>query len=337
VAEYFFVRDKAEVVLFVSALAPIEFTEDVVQKAILQLSKPGTLKFREQVIFLHSCITEAGEMNVELRKVVAEKLSSVLPPKTTEEAEGLGSAGRSIIEPLSKFATPLHKTHWAHCTTALISTMDEEAFPVLSTFAKLGDKTVDDILLNAKRFFESMSYNHIVLAHCSHIKRLVVRDSFDFDLMKALNGLTDIEIKDYAGQFDELTKKATVVHLTLEGLGSTNLNMLQAFPQLMKLEVIGSPRVEDFSGIGRCKYLRELTIESEFGVTDLDFLFGLNKLRKIDVSECLALTDVSAIDNLLKISDVTLPFASLYEQLNPRFHKNVNVIEILDQDAEDYL
>jgi hypothetical protein len=339
VAEEFFVQDKAEVVLFVSALGPSEFVEFVVKKAYSQLGKPRTEEFRDRVIFLHSCVTEAGEMNVDLRKVIAERLSAVLPPKTAEEAEGLGSAGRSIIEPLSKFATPRYKANWQHCAAALIATMDEEAFPVLSLYAKLGDKSIDDVLLNGKRFFESMRYNQLVLAHCSHINRLVVRDSFDFDLMNALNKLVDIEIISYSDKFDELTAKESVVNLKIEDVRSLdNLSMLAHFPKLRSLEVVASPRIDDFSGIGHCKELRRLKIESD-SVAELGFLVGLNELRVIDVSECLGLTDVRAIDRLLKVSDVSLPFASLYERVNPRLRKTFELdeIEMPDEDASDYL
>jgi energy-coupling factor transporter ATP-binding protein EcfA2 len=333
VAEDFFLRESAEVVLFVSALAPSEFVEYVVRKAISQLDETRKSEFRDRVIFLNSCVTETAEMNVELRKIVAEKLDGVLPPKTSEEAEGLGSAGRSIIEPLSKFATLRHKRNWQHCVTALVATMTEEAFPALSMFAKLGDKSVDGILLNGKRFFESTSYNNLVLAHCAHIKKLVVRDSFDFDLMITLNGLVDIEMNAYEDGFDRLVTKESVVSLKLEYVRSLkSLDILTNFPKLRKLEIVDSSYIEDFSGIGRCKELRELRIESDSAVVDLGFLVGLNELRTVDVSECSALVDVRAIDQLLKISDVSLPFVSLYAQLNPRLQK---AFELLDQDYFD--
>jgi hypothetical protein len=286
------------------------------------------------MIFLHSCVTEAGEMNVEIRNSVAQKLSAVLPPKTTEEAEGLGSAGRSIIEPLSRYATPRYRAEWPHCATALVATMDEEAFPILAIFAKLGDKAVDDVLLGAKRFFESIRYNQVVLANCSHIRKLTVRDSFDFDLMNALKGLTDIEIKSYSDGFDGMTVKQSVVSLKLEDVQSLkNLKLLESFPHLKKLEIIDSPSIEDFTGIGHCPELQELRLESESDITNLEFLAGLKKLRTIDVSECLALTDVRAVGHLPRVSDVVLPYASLYGQLDRRLTKEV---ELMDKDAEDY-
>jgi len=182
-----------------------------------------------------------------------------------------------------------------------------------------------------------------VLAHCLHINRLSVHDAFDFDLMKVLKSLINIEITDYSGELDVIPIKDSVVTLKLERLNSLkNLDMLRSFPHLRRLEITESPSIEDFAGIGRCKELRELKIEAEYGVEDVGFLVGLNELRKIDVSECLALADVKAINSLPKLSSVTLPFAALYDQLNRRLIKDValldrDTIEVLDEDAEDYL
>ncbi|WP_271594859.1 hypothetical protein [Bradyrhizobium sp. CCBAU 65884] len=334
VAYEFFVPDRAEVVLFVSALAPSEFVEYIVGKAMLQLGKPNTSQFRDRAIFLHSCVTEAAEMNVELRNFVAAKLSMVLPPKTVEEAENLGLAGRSIIEPLSRFAAPRFKKNWPHCAAALVATMDEEAFPVLARFATLNDKAVDDVLLGAKRFFESNRYNKVVLSNCSHIDRLLVRDAFDFDLMNALKGLCEIEIKSYNESFDSLTRKESVRTLKLTSVDPPDgLDFLEYFPHLTKLEIIESPHIDNFRGVRFCRELEELKIETESDITSLEFLAGLDQLRILDVSECMELTDVRAINGLKKIKDVTLPYASLYEQLSPRLNK---VVELLDKDADSY-
>ena len=322
VADEFFHSDKAEVILFVSALAPTELFEFVVRKAIKQLSKTSGIDFRKHVIFLHSCITEAGEMNVEVRGIIAEKLSSVLPPRTTKEAEELGSAGTSIIDPLSRFMTPSYKESWVHCATALVATMDEDVFPALTTLAKLGDKGVDQILLAAKRYFESARYNRTVLAHCSHIDHLNVHDHFDLELLSALSGLVAVKIVDYRDEFILPQVHNSVINLRIEKLHTVrSMEMLRRFPHLRKLEIINSPNIEDFSEISYCKELRELVIESEDAIVELGFLEGLNELRTLDVSGCLALEDVQAIDNLLKISKVALPYSQLYEQLNPRFRQ----------------
>lgn len=334
VAADFFLPDTHEVVLFVCALAPSEFVEWILRKSVEQITNKKTPEVRNKIIFLYSCVTEAAEISPELRKLVSDKLSLVLPPKSIDEAESLGSAGRSVIEPLAKFAVERHRRHWSMCATALVATMEDEAFPALAAYAKLGDKRIDDILLGAKRFFESDRYNTIVLKHCSHIRELRVGDRFDFELMNALQGLRRISIVSYDDDFEGLTSKDTVEELLISGIsGSKTLEFLAFFPKLKHLEVSGSPWLDDFSGITKCSRLETLKIESE-ALTSAHFVKGLNSLRSVDLEECLNLTDVREIDNLLKVSDVSLPYASLYEQLNPRLRKDVG---LMDEDADDYL
>jgi hypothetical protein len=278
-------------------------------------------------------VTEASEIREELRQRVASKLGAILPPKSADEAASLGSAGRSIIEPLAKFATREHRSVWKYCTAALIATFEEEALPALSRFAKLKSEEVDLLLIHGKRFFESKKYNKIVLSKCSQIRKLFVYDEHDLELLSALNSLEDVTFQRYEGVVLDICPKTSVRSMRiLESPAFDALDWLIHFPALSSLEIEDCINLDDFDGIARCKELKSLKICSEKLFT-ADFVQGLTQLRTLDLSDCVNLEDVRSVNTLPRLSQVLLPFASLYEQVNQRLHREFDTV---DPDVEDY-
>ena len=105
--------------------------------------------------------------------------------------------------------------------------------------------------------------------------------------------------------------------LSVIGAGISNLDFLENFPNLYKLE-ISSYALRDLKGIGKCPSLRELSLDCKAltepafeglsltglrmircGITNLDGLKGMKSLQSLEVRACPGLDDIDGIAGLV--------------------------------------
>lgn len=335
--EAFYDDDLTEVVLFVFSQAPSNFTDEVVKHVLIDLEADrgeGPSDIRREIILLHHCINEAAEIEINARRKIVNMLKKVLPPKTQEEADDLSSAGVNIIEPMLIYADKKYKKYWKNCVSALINTFDERAFPVLSVFAKLQSEVIDNELIKAQRYFENRDFNAIVLRNCQTIKQLTVNDVYDIDLLTSIESIQDVSFKYFEENFVPNKVKENVLTLKLQGCRCfSDLSLLKMFPNLEILEIVDNYGLDDFEEIRSCKHLIKLIIADELFYSTT-CLIGLNKLKTLDLGDCVNLLDVESINKLSSISNITLPSTSLYEQIDTRLRKEVDDFE---EDSDEFL
>lgn len=316
IADGFFDQELAEVVLFTCSEASSEFVEFILTKALAAVSKANDEDIRSRLIFLFACVNETTEIAPSLRDNISKGIGKILPPRSNEEAENLGAAGRGIIEPMAQFTNQKYEEQWPFCVAALISTFEEEAFPVLRAFAVLNSKPVDDALVGGKRFFESVRYNEIVLTHCKTIDSLQIADVYDMDLLNALKNLKTINILYYSDELIDINSQKLVTKLTIKSCSIfDDLSILEKFPALRILALDDCLGIEAFDKIGECKNLTALQIYSE-NLTSLSFINKLSQLEFLDVCESVNVCDVESINSLAHIRSVELPYIGLYDLID---------------------
>lgn len=327
IAHGFFDEELSEVILFTCSEAPTEFIEYVLSEALENILYLEHYNFRSELIFLYSCVNETIEISPELRARISSKVDTILPPNSLEEAESLGSAGRGIIEPMSKFIAPKYKGKWVFCVTALIATFEEEAFPVLKSFAKLGSKQIDEALMRGKRFYESAKYNETVLSQCKTIDSLEVSDIYDMELLNALKNLESIKFTYYSDEIIDLNLQKHVKNVMIKSSPIfENLGMLKSFPKLEVLIIDNCLGIANFDTINDCRELVKLQIFSD-NLGSISFLKGLDKLKELDVSESVNVSGINLLNSLVSIESVYLPYVGLYDSLNPRLTQNLDMLD----------
>ena len=253
------------VLLFAFSLGTPSFINDVIELIVDSITKEKRTRKdrRYKIIVLQSALTEAHEVSPEHRKRVSSLLDEVLPPKSMEEAESLAYSGEAIFEAMSFYAKKAYAKYWKYCAVALVNSFDNEAVFSLSNFAKLGDETVDEILVNGLRFFEGDAYGEHVLSHCKTIRSLTINDWYQISIIRKLGKLKHITIRDYIQSWDEFSGFKNYSVETIEitrAERATDLSVLMCFPNLRELRVNDCFNIVDFTSVGSAKKLRFLEL-----------------------------------------------------------------------------
>lgn len=329
----FFNDSFREVVNFSFSVGDPNLLEDLTKQIIQFIrSKSKSPDFTTNVLILQTAIKQTAELSPEIRRDAIVLLSRILPPKNYIDAENLSHAGEVIIEPLADYTDKKYEQYWEYIVHALINTFSESAFYTLSKYTRLGSTTVDRLALMGRRFFYSNTYVDRVLRHCKSIESLNVTDWGDLSVVFVLPNLSTVKISKFDDTWEDVNpvKMGAVTSLSLNGASRVkNLSIIEFFPNLEYLKVRDCPQLEDFSHLKNCPKLKHIEL-SCLGLETLNNFADLPALQYLDVSESTDITDVRALNRLLKLRKAFLPSSRLYDQVHIDLDKDD--VEVIDED-----
>jgi len=243
-----------------------------------------------------ACLEHAADLAPGIRGEVERRTSTLIPPRTVEQARSLATAGPLILDLLP--GPRETDEHTAEMTVVAASYVrSERAIPFLARYARDGSQQVQDLLARGWEQFDTQQYANEVIAHLKHTD-LTFHVSTDEQLdalrglgarprLSARGPLTPSALRAYTAVADLVELKIS------DNENLTDLAFLSSQTRLTSAVIERCPHLRDVSGL-RGLPITDLSLSVASG-TDLALLQSLRKL----FSFWLAADDLSwSLDSL---------------------------------------
>ncbi|MEV6623866.1 NACHT domain-containing protein [Amycolatopsis sp. NPDC051106] len=265
-----------------------------------------------------ACLETSPELSEQLRNEIEDRASTLIPPKSMDQAEALATAGEFVLDLLDNDESGSFYAQYVIRTAALIGSAG--ALDLLARYGERENAAVVHELISARERFDPGEYAERVLAdsplhggfltvdHPSmvagleHLRRLVrLRCRFDdgygrLDFVRGLHGLVALEVADLAGYDLPSLTGTRLTDLALTGpppSRSTDLAPLAGVRSLTSLEA----RIEShgWAALAKLPALEHLQLSWIYDLDRLAVLTPLTGLRSLSLGNVFRLTDLKPL------------------------------------------
>lgn len=247
-----------------------------------------------------SCLETAIELGQEIRVKVERRLSQLVPPKNTIDAQALAAAGEMAVKHLAR-KEELSGEITAACIHALALIGSDTALDMLEAYTKDTREIVINELLKAWDSFDREIYAQRII-----LQLLNNETSFSFSHLPSLDGFQ---------YFTQLT----LLNLTECEL-VTDLTPLSSLTNLTSLDLYGSKLVSDLTPLSGLTNLISLNLSQCSQVSNLTPLSPLTNLNLLYLSRCSQVEDLTPLSHLNNLTSLNLLQCSQVRDLTPLSH-----------------
>jgi Leucine-rich repeat (LRR) protein len=312
-----------EVIQLVCGITTPKHAYDIVKKLI----RIGDENAEERVslhLLAVSCLDVIVEANHEVKELVEERLSELVPPQNMEEAKNLAKAGDLVVPYLrSKKKRNAKESAASIRTLAIISS--DLSLEAIKGYIKDNRKAVKDSLFDGIKYCdEPEKYARL---RTYDLRQIEITQSIPIEILYSLpqlrkviinnKGVTSIEpIKELENLEELYVKSSSITSLSpIEGKNTLkNLTVLDANVQertdylssltnITYLSLIGFRfKSNDFSWLNKLTKLQQVCLAVS-KVEDISFVKHLPYLKSLDIG-FTSVTDLSPIEDLLNLERI---------------------------------
>jgi len=271
----------------------------------------------QRLLLAVACLDEVRSLKSELRQAVEEKIPSLLPPRSMDQAELLSKAGERLI--------PLLVQSIPHNTQNEVNEVIGTIRPTIRAASLIGgplaldlietivteigpyDSPIRNELLRAWQYFDPDEYERRVL-NLMDLTYIIVDDlPRVIGALPRITSLREILVNPFGDDVVQLAQLANLPHLELLGFASIRARQLQglaACRQVMTLD-LPSFRGENLAGLEIPPNLQELTIRT----SNIISLVGTKiprSLLTLELNDCKELRDVGIVGTLLSLRTIKI-------------------------------
>jgi hypothetical protein len=311
--------DFAEVIPLAFAHANDRQATEIIDQSLCKIEQMNRGARRMPLMRLFVGARHCVSLPPEIRTRLRQRLTPLLPPRTAGEARILSEASDELVD-LLKGRANRNNRHAVQCTKVLLATRSPQSLDVLGQFASIGNREVDEMLLQGWGFFPGRAYAQTVLAKCQTLTEVHVFRRGSLDGVAFLTRVEKLEVRDCdLGSFDNIGELVRLREIQLINCyGKSDLEFLAGGKGVETLVIRDCPSVTDFGAIRQLSKLRVLTISSG-NLKDISFVKWCGRLEVLDIEECILVEEVKAIEDLRSLSKVILPSIALHDQLSTEF------------------
>jgi hypothetical protein len=264
---------------------------------------------RKRGLIAVACLEEVRSLDSKWQHAIEEKIPSLLPPESMDEAEQLSKAGERLIPLLTQYAskTRLRRDFrpWIIRAASLVG--GPEALDLIGNVAtNLSVRSMQTEVLRAWQYFNPDEYERRVLKHMNLDSIFV--DDFPriIQAISRLESLSEILVNPFNDMVD-LDPLAGLPNLSHLGLAEVSAAQLQGLASCRQITRLTLPRF-----IGRDLSALEVPPNLEYldiGAAELVSLTGIelwSSLVHLDLNGCPRLQDVQSLENLPKLKTLTI-------------------------------
>jgi len=314
---------------------------------------------RDQLYLLAvACLETSTQLRLEIRDLIRNKVTYLLPPQNITTAKSLALAGEFVADLLSQ-AQPSGARETASTVRAAAEIGGEAGLQIIKKYRKDRRATVQVELARSWSRFDAHEYAkevlvhgntlssslHITdpdtlpaLAHFSHLARLSIdfRGNLDLSPISNLTSLKTLWVQGQPLEPKGLSALKNLVLLEELDLGAVPLADLDPLEDLVELQnlQIYSCELNDISAVSRMTKLQILNLNNNAEVSDLSPLAELPHLEDLK-AERTKVSDVSALRNLTRITHLTLTNTQVSQAEPLAGLQNLTQLELSSTKIED--
>lgn len=200
-----------------------------------------------------ACLEHAAELDEDVRALVKDRASRIIPPRTIEEADALMKVGPIVLELLPG---PEELTEWeaGYVLETAAGIAHDAALPLLARFCEAPWPRVRERVVDAWASFDAARYAQEVIAHLPADDTLTVRTPGQMAALVELGSRPRLRLR---GDFDEATLTAAVPRppgCTYELVVSMNnslryLDFLKEWAGLRRLTLSNCPNLRSLDAL----------------------------------------------------------------------------------------
>ena len=294
-------------VTFLSAMTNIETAGKLILRLLDRASTSDT-HARELLFLAAECAAARREVGEEVAERLRRELSSVLPPRSLDEATAVGAFGDGI--------TPWLRGHFEAdftirkaCVRALALIGSFGALEALSDYASRDQRLLQECLGHWNRFEEEIYFDR-VLGHfdlgqvdvparsMGILRHMGASASLRGIAAQMSDGPNDLSFLTIA---PEISRADCGAYHRLESTKSE-----ATLPSLLKLRISGNRLLHSLEGLGSFSNLNELYANNLPRLETLSGLAPLSRLRVLILDKCAQLSEVVALNSLQSIRTLSL-------------------------------
>ena len=347
-----------EVIILAAGLASKADREELL-KDLIARGDSEEERLHQLHLLAVSCLETQVELSPEVEKEVQQRLDKLVPPRDTDHAETLATAGELAVPYL------VHRAEYeadvaAACAHGLIRIGSPFALETLTGYVTDDRRAVIDELENAIDFLEPKDYAEYVLGPKSQASgRLKISDDRLLEyVLDFADHLTQLDLRALSvSEIDVLARLTNLSHLYLGSTQVSDISPLVNLAQLSELDLSATP-VDDIrplaklprltrlnlgaSGVRNLKPLVNLTHLTELDlygtqVDDIRPLAELTRLTRLNLS-LSRVTDLSPLTGLAHLAELNLRWTQIDEADIPEKLKNVEILippsELVERDGK---
>jgi hypothetical protein len=345
-----------EVIVLAAGLARSREREELIKNLIARGDNES--RFRHQLHLLAvACLETSVELAPALKDSVTSRLKKLVPPKNITEAKALSSAGELALPFLA------YKDRYARITAACIRTLvligGENALAVLEGYVPDARVTVMNEISRGWDYFDRIEYAKRILSASdsltlqapssvegievlSTIKSLTI---FNGSGLRDLGPLCRLDLNRLSIHYllrirdlEPLSNLSSLKSLYIYYCYASDISFLGKLSSLKSLGLTTFSNLSDASPVAdlhnlqslalwssnvktvplsNIKSLRRLDLSSCLSLIDLTFISSAEKLEHLDLSGCTSLEDLSPLTHLATLTSLDLDYCSKIENLEP--------------------
>jgi Leucine-rich repeat (LRR) protein len=268
---------------------------------ILDLAEDDLDNRRDLLLLAAECHSAAGSLERDIAEWTKNEIKTILPPRSTEEAELVASGGEEIIPWMG------NQDEWsdeiaAACMRATAVIGGHAALNVLADYARSERaERLSQEFIHDWQYFDPTEYAERVLSELPIESCLVTIDSTP--LVEAASALT-------AMRSVRIERPATPKFTTWRQLGGlkeldcgghpelTSIQGISALAGLQRLNLSEARLLRDAGELSELVDLRELYLADCCDLNDLSFLSHLKNLRVLILDNCTSVSDFGPLNGL---------------------------------------
>lgn len=212
-----------------------------------------------------ACLEQATELEAEVRTLVEDRASRIIPPRTIEEEDALIKVGPIVLELLPG---PEDLTEWeaGYVLETAAGIAHDAALPLLARFCEAPWPRVRERVVDAWGSFDTTRYAQEVIAHLPAEDILTVRNPGQLAALRELGSRPRLRLR---GDFDEASLNAagppppgTPYELVLSMNSSIRgLDFLKGWAGLRRLVLSNCPNIRSLDALAWLSELEHLSAD----------------------------------------------------------------------------
>jgi hypothetical protein len=295
-----------EVIILAAGLAGRRVREELISELLTRGDREESHRHTLHLPAV-ACMETSVELTPETTAEVHTRLAKVVPPKNTEEARALASAGELAVPYLTKDGQ--HKsTIAAACVHTLSLIRSELALEAIETYRDDERQEVVNELWKARDAFNRVEYARRILSAIIHFSPFALSSLQGFQY---LDNLTSLNLEN-CKRVRDLSPLAGLTRLTSLNLENCkrvrDLSALAGLAQLTSLNLRDCERVDDLSPLVDLTRLTSLSLWHCRRIHNLSPLAGLTQLISLNLWGCEQVGDLNPLAGLTRLTSLDQPF-----------------------------
>ncbi|RSM90773.1 NACHT domain-containing protein [Kibdelosporangium aridum] len=259
-----------------------------------------------------ACLETVNQISPELRERIDSLIRQhLVPPRYREVAELLARMGHRLLRYLPSTLDGLTEEAAAATVQAAGQTRNTEALRYLSNYAQDPRSGVQDELVHAWQYFDPRRYAEEVLADAPLHAGVVVLGSTNLlpyvGILRHLRGLIlSPGAWETVDSLDLLDGVPCLHSVGLRCRGDVDVTPVSRHPDVESILLVGAREYLGARSLGILPKLRRLSLLGNMAWSDLEFLRGLQGLRRLSLGALQEINDYSPLDDLTQLSTVRL-------------------------------